>query len=250
MKKAPILLSLGALFAATPVFAEDSEWTGPYAGVSASYIAAKSRSDITLDGSWTSEGTTLRNRVVADWSAKQSSDVASYGGQIGYNYEVSKGIVLGIEGDFSGVTGDGKRSFVSAGTPSYTFGNQIDPKTLYTLRGRVGYAVGGTLIYGHGGWAGSKVRMAADVLSNGGYSKRGLLEKTIDGYVVGGGIEQKLGKRLSAKLEYSYADLGDENYTTAYQTGSSFAPPTYNYGETIRQDFRMHMVRVGLNFAF
>ena len=87
-----------------------------------------------------------------------------------------------------------------------------------------------------------------NVQSNGNYRKAALVDRTMDGFIVGGGIEHRLGNNVSARLTYQYADQGDETYTTAYQPGSSFTTPAYT--ETVTQDLRLHLVRVGVNYRF
>ena len=71
---------------------------------------------------------------------------------------------------------------------------------------------------------------------------------SLDGYIVGGGVEQKLGNRLSARVEYNYTDQGRANYATSYRPGSTFVTPAYN--ENLSQDLRLHLVRVGVNYHF
>lgn len=248
MRKLFVLSTLAACVVATPALAEDGDWTGPYVGVSVGYSAAKSRTDVALGGNWSTESTTLQSRVVGDWSANQSADLGVYGGQIGYNYQTSGNLVLGVEIDAAALSGHNDRSFVSTGSPTYTFGNHIDPKALFTARAKLGFAAGDTLFYAHGGWAGVKATMSADVVSSGGYTKEGVIDKTTSGWVAGAGVEHRFGSNMSARLEYSYVDQGKEVYSSAYRTGSTFVTPAY--GETFTQDLRLHVIRLGVNFHF
>ncbi len=239
---------IGSVAFAMPAFAEDGEWTGGYAGIQAGYSAAKSTSNVTLGGAWSSETTALQSRVVSDWSARQNADLGAFGGQIGYNYQASGGFVVGLEADMVGFSGKKDRSFVSSGSPTYTFGNHIDPKSLLSLRAKAGVASGNTLFYATGGWAWARTRMSADVTSNGGYSKEGIVNKTLDGFIIGAGVEHKFSSSISARLDYAYTDQGKAGYDTAYRAGSTFTSPVYS--EAVRQDLRLHLVRVGVNFHF
>lgn len=237
---------------ATPALAEEGDWTGPYVGVHAGYTGAKSQSDVTLGGSWSVETQSLRDEVTAAWSPKQSVNDMNFGAQIGYNYDMS-GAVLGLEADISALRGKkvssrGPIATTTYPTLSYTYGNTIDPKHMISLQARVGATMGDTLLYAHGGWAWTKAEMAAEIVSNGGYTKEGRIDKTLNGYIVGAGIEQRFGANVSARLEYSYTDQGDETYATGYRTGSTFTSPVYS--ESVTQDLRMHLVRVGLNYRF
>jgi opacity protein-like surface antigen len=252
MKKL-ILATAASCALATPALADDGDWTGAYVGVSVGYTGAKSDSAVALSGSWTTESAALQSEVVNRWAASQSLDDVNFGGQIGYNYQTG-GAVLGIEADITALSGNEVLSRNQASTAfpalNYTYTNRVDPKYMISLKARLGAAMGNTLIYAEGGWGFTKADLGADILSNGGYSKSGRLSKTMDGFVVGAGLEHKFTDSVSARISYDYADMGDESYVTAYNAGSSFAPPTFNYVETFTQDLRMHLVKVGLNFHF
>ena len=244
--------TLAACTVASPALAEDGDWTGPYVGVHAGYTGAKSDSAVTLGDAWASESQALRDEVTAGWSTKQSVNDMNFGAQIGYNYDMG-GAVLGLEADISALSGKnvssrGPIATVIAPSLTYTYGNTIDPKHMMSLRAKVGAAMGDTLFYAHGGWAWTKAEMAAEIVSNGGYTKEGRIDKTLNGYIVGAGIEQRFGSNVSARLEYSYTDQGDETYATDYRAGSTFTSPVYS--ESATQDLRMHLVRVGLNYNF
>lgn len=253
MKKL-ILASAAACIIATPAYAEDGDWTGAYVGVSVGYTAAKSDTTTALSGSWTSESAALQSEVTSRFAARQSLDDINFGGQIGYNFQTG-GAVLGVEADIAALSGNqvttrGPLATTAFPALSYTYTNRVDPKYMISLKARVGAAMGNTLIYADGGWGFTKADLGADILSNGSYSKSGRLSKTMDGFVVGGGVEHKFSDTISARLSYNYADMGEESYVNAYNPGSSFAPPGANYVETMTQDLRMHLVRVGINFHF
>lgn len=246
--------AVAACCLATPAFAEDGDWSGAYIGISAGYTAAKSDSTAVIGGSWTSESVALQNEVTSRLAQDQSFDDVNFGGQIGYNYQTG-GAVMGIEFDMSALSGSevlvrGPIATTAFPSLSYTYTNRIDPKHMFSIKGKLGAAMGNTLLYVEGGWAWTKAELGADLSSNGGYSKSGRLSKTMDGFIVGGGIEQRFGGNVSARISYHYTDQGSESYATAYNPGSNFAPPGANYSEVMTQDLRLHLVRVGLNFHF
>jgi outer membrane immunogenic protein len=253
MRKIALFAALATSAIAAPAFAQDGEddWTGAYIGVHAGYNGLKSDSDVALGGQWTTESAALQGEVVSRWSASQSIDDMNYGAQIGYNFNAG-GAVIGVEADISVLNGDNVSSRTQASTAfptlSYTYGNTVDPKHAISLKGKLGAPMGRTLFYVHGGWQWVRADVGAEILSNGGYSKAGGLTETFDGYTVGGGVEHKFSRNVSARLEYGYSDLGDATYATAYRPGSTFVTPAYN--ETFTQDMRMHSVRLGLNFHF
>jgi outer membrane immunogenic protein len=99
------------------------------------------------------------------------------GGHFGYNWQTQNNLVLGVEGDIGAIE---------------------DIAYLATLRGRVGYAFGPTLIYGTGGAAFFGLN---DAFNDG---------ETDVGYVAGGGIERKVLENVSIGLEGLYYSFEDE----------------------------------------
>lgn len=246
-----------ALFAcaiATPALAsEGDEWTGAYAGVSVGYNNTKSDSAATLGGNWSVEPAGLRTFMTNNIGTKQSVDDFNFGGQIGYNAQVSGNLVLGIEADGAFLNGKevtvrGPLTVPNLVAPTYNFTNRIDPKASAAIKAKAGIAFDQSLIYATGGWGWTWAKVGTDITSSANYRKASNIDNTFDGWLIGGGIEHKLGERLSLRLDYTYADQGSVTYQTSYVTGSSSTTPAYS--ETLRQDLRMHQIRAGVNFHF
>src|SRR5262245_236889 len=133
--------------------------------------------------------------------------------QAGVNAQFGS-IVVGVEGDASGMDIDG--SFRStSGIPlllTTSEGVSAHLKWLATLRGRVGVAFDRYLVYGTGGVAFGGVDGAGDItltINNlGTLSAEASDHRTHVGWTAGGGVERIVTSNVSAKLEYLYADLG------------------------------------------
>lgn len=239
--------------AASPALAQDEDdWTGGYIGVQGGYSSVKSDSTATLGGAWTSESAALRNEVTTNLGTKQSDGDLNFGAQIGYNFQTG-GAVLGLEGEFLALNGGETISRGPIATTvfpglSYTYRNTIDPKHMFALKAKLGASSGSTLFYAEGGWAWTKAAVGAGITSNGNYLKGGTVDRTFDGFIVGAGIEHRFGSNIGLRLSYHYADQGDKTYNTAYLPGSAFVTPPYS--ETINQNLRLHLVRVGINYHF
>lgn len=238
---------------ASPAFAEDGAWTGPYVGATVGYGSAKTDQSVALGGAWASETTALQDFVTANYPAGAKVDGVNYGGQLGYTFEAGSGLVLGVEAELSGLSGKetvtrGPLSPTSIPSLSYTVTNSFDPKINYAARAKVGFASGNTMFYATGGWGWTEADVAVNIVSNGNYLKNAALSHTFDGFEVGGGIEHRFDGPLSVKLEYIHADRGDLTFDTVYGTGSSFQTPAYS--ETFTQDLKLDLVRVGVNFRF
>jgi outer membrane immunogenic protein len=73
------------------------------------------------------------------------------GGTIGYNYQFSNNIVVGIENDISSTNTKGSANLIPPFVTAQMF--QTSQTWLDTLRGRIGYAWNRLLVYGTGGAA-------------------------------------------------------------------------------------------------
>lgn len=138
------------------------------------------------------------------------------GGQLGFNYQLNGGLVLGAETDIALSGMDGTAAGVTFSTDY-----------LGSVRARLGYAVDRVMLYGTGGLAYGRGDLQIGGLSN----------KQIQwGWALGGGIEAMVAPQLSARIEYLYMDLGHETY------GSVFGP--VNVGLTTG------LLRAGVNYKF
>jgi outer membrane immunogenic protein len=253
MKKISLIAASVAAMVASPALSEDADWTGPYVGAHIGYGTGSSDTDVALSGAWTSESQSLQDYVTSTFGDSRKPEGLNFGGQLGYNYQTAGNFVLGAEADFTILNADNSRSTgLVPTTPfpalSYNFGNGVDAKHMFSLRARAGVALDKTLIYASGGWQWTKAEFFATMSSNGGYNKAGSTERTLDGFIIGGGVEHKFSDTVSARLDYAYADQGRTSYVTSYLPGSSFVTPAYTEG--LRQDLDMHLIRVGLNFHF
>jgi outer membrane immunogenic protein len=249
-----LTFGIGALaLVGTPAFAQDEDdWTGPYVGVQAGITRANSATDVSLGGAWSSESAALRDFVTTNADARQRDHDANTGVQLGYNYQTGS-IVLGAEVEFTALNGSqtvsrGPLRYTPVANLTYTFTNTVDPKHMTAVKAKVGAAAGSTLFYAEGGWAWTKASFATTISSSNNYLKAGATTKTLNGWIVGGGVEQKFGDNLSARLSYNYTDQGAVTYATSYRPGSSFTTPAYS--ETATQNLRLHLVRLGLNYRF
>jgi outer membrane immunogenic protein len=138
------------------------------------------------------------------------------GGQLGFNYQLNGGLVLGAETDISISGIDGTAGGVTFGTDY-----------LGSLRARVGYAVDRVLLYGTGGFGYGRGDLRIGGLSD---------KQTQWGWALGGGIEAMVAPQLSARIEYLYMDLGHDTY------GSVIGP--------INVGFTTGLLRAGMNYKF
>lgn len=180
MKK--ILLSgvaLAALLAAAPASAADMPVRGPV------YKAAPAPVF-----NWT--GFYFGGHVGYGWGDTAiggNTDGFLGGLQAGYNWQLSRNWVFGVEADISGTD-------INNPTP-------VHVDYLGTLRARVGYTWDRTMVYGTGGLAWNRSAVAG-------------FHDTDTGYALGLGIEWAFAPNWSTKVEYMYYNFDN---TAAVATG-------------------------------
>ena len=144
------------------------------------------------------------------------------GGLIGgYSYQFDD-VVVGLEGDY------GWSSRVAENTVD-DFVYDFD--RLASLRGRLGYALGDTLVYATGGIAWIKGTLKETALPDS-------ESQWHRGWIVGGGIEHALWPRLNVRVEYLFSSYDEQSYDI-------------NCSCTIDTDLdNVHIMRAGLTWQF
>ncbi|NPU12932.1 MULTISPECIES: outer membrane protein [Bradyrhizobium] len=182
-----------------PVLAPVMTWTGFYIGAMGGYANED-----------------------ADFAAMKGGFA---GGTIGYNWQQGA-VVFGLEADaaWADISASATALGVTANSKIRDWG---------TVRGRLGYAFGPTLLYVTGGyaWADNRITLSAPGIS--------LSDSKIhSGWTVGAGAEWMFAPQWSLKGEYLYKSFGGESYTF---TGlGTLATGTLN----------VHSGQVGINYHF
>ncbi|MEX0590625.1 MAG: outer membrane protein [Xanthobacteraceae bacterium] len=196
----------------TQVVAPLGDWTGFYAGIYA--------------GGGVNQSSATSDDVVIGTSVDINGTGHTGGVQAGYNWQVSRHWVIGVEGDIGWLGID--RSFTDWGDPFFF---NVKTGAYGTLRGRAGYSTGPSLLYATAGAAFINVKdrfgPTGTVVTH---------SKTVNGWTAGGGIETMLARNWSAKVEYLYIDAGDRSFAS----GTDIA----------YFDNRFHVIKVGLNYQF
>ncbi len=148
----------------------------------------------------------------------------------GWNWQ-SDALVFWIEGDVNIADIDGDFTFAN--------GDEFTTDVQFTgsLRARLGFAMNRALIYATGGLSAADVELGAFNFAG---AIREEDNETYLGFTVGGGLEYAFTDALSARVEYRYTDLGEENFNWA----TSF--PGFN-GD---YDVTFHAIQAGLTWHF
>jgi outer membrane immunogenic protein len=204
-----------------PVYLPDAAWAGLYVGINGGY-------------GWSNDN------QLADPNGGPFGGVSPSGGfggiQFGYNWQGGLGLgyhlVYGLEADLQGGSLNDRATDLSG----HNFKSDLD--YFGTLRGRVGYTFDRALVYFTGGFAYGGLHKSTDDYS-GNFRTGG----TPTGYVLGGGWEYKITPVWSAKAEYQYINLGNNDLA-----GAGFGTLSSHTGLSKDDDY--HTFRVGLNYHF
>lgn len=185
-----------------------------------------------------------------------------FGGQIGKNWQVNQNWVFGLEADAQWTDERGSRGFICAGglacnnltfgpglnvAPTSTFNQEIS--WFATFRGRAGILATPTaLFYATGGLAVAGIKTdgvisafnALSVPVAVGWSH----DTTRVGWVVGAGLEARLGGNWTGKIEGLYLDYGTVSGSVIHPTAA--IPLRFDYSSRITDV----VVRAGVNYHF
>lgn len=173
-------------------------WTGFYIGA---HVGSTLDHSVSLD---------FDNPALPDLEG-EGDNVGIFGFHLGYNWQTAGNIVLGIEG-------------------SVTFpfdSDEFATDTLSSIRGRLGYSFGSTLIYSTGGVA---------------FASSDAADDTQAGWVAGAGIEHKIRSNVSLGLEGLYYSFEDD-FAGARINGVDIISPV-----SVEEDFWTIQARLTYHF--
>jgi len=221
------LLAVSAALSASVAIAGE-DWSGPYVGVNAGWAAY--RPDFGDNGYGSSP---------TDHNGDETGSTKHpllLGGQIGWNSQRGR-MVYGLEADYTNADGDASeggdgvcRGRACGG--GYAYRSEL--QSMYSLRARLGLAVGKALVYGTAGFG--RIKATHDYFDAQPYGQNKLKTNVL---VMGLGAEYKLSQHWSTRLEGLY-----------YFAREHDVPTTDNFGERYSLTPNTGAVRVGLNYKF
>ena len=279
MRKFLTITALMTAAAATPAFAQDGEpleFDGFYVGGSIGATFNSDNDDETilfdrnLDGTFGDTVTTgaganafstgfcggsVGTSPSRPGSGCDSEDTAlEFSARAGFDRQMGN-LVVGLIGEV-GITDASSSVTAFSTTPaSYTFTREIE--ALANLRARAGFTVTPTtLAYATGGIGYAALDNSFTTTNTANGVSRDLDDESI-GFVVGGGVEQKLGRNLSVGVEYLYQQYEDESSVRLTNSGTTPATNPFLLGNANGTDFirsddklDLHSLRAVVNFRF
>jgi outer membrane immunogenic protein len=170
------------------------------------------------------------------------------GGLIGCNYQTGN-LVFGAESDLS-YTSLNETDAVTLGAFAVTTTYHQEMRALGTVRGRIGYAFGPTLLYAAAGLAYGDLKEFASIIPGpagvllGGTQLAGARDQWRVGWTVGAGIEHLISPNWSIRGEYLYFDLGNSSLPVTTIAGAPIESGSFNRHND------GHIIRAGINYHF
>lgn len=238
-----------------PAMVAAYNWSGFYAGVHAGAIWQNTDQTTTIDpGAHIGIGANIAAINAAGVGGNDRTNFIG-GGQIGYNWQApGSAFVWGLEADFSGISNSNNGRSVTALLPAnapstFTLSSSSSFDWLATIRGRLGYAFGSSMIYATGGLAIAELNVSSSYTDNlaGPYFGAGSNSVTKAGWTVGAGWEHAIAASWTVKAEYLYVhfDGVGVDYTATLVGGGS--PNNLHSNASFNDN---HIVRLGLNYKF
>jgi outer membrane immunogenic protein len=196
------------------------------------------------------------------WTIPQNLNGVVGGAQVGYNYQISPWLVLGVETDLQAAdvhsqinTAVGVVDATGSHVQSVNSTKSVD--WYGTLRGRIGLtlpSMPNLMLYGTGGLAYGQVVHNVGFADNfaSGLARvgNGYYDDTKVGWAAGGGVEWSPSQfpAWSLKVEYLYVNLGSTNANSVPLNGAAPFGPVFAANQNSPTGF--HTVRAGVNWHF
>jgi outer membrane immunogenic protein len=200
------------VLAAAPAMAGPTDWTGPYVGVN-------------VGGAFGSADVTTTAGTGGYFAASSITSIAANGadslkptgftGGVGAGFNQQAGNwVVGVEADIDALTLNKSTgttvTYPCCAASNYTITQGVKTTWLFTVRPRLGWTSGSTLVYATGGLAMTDLHSQAtfaDTFQP--VTENGSKTTTKTGWTLGGGVETAVGPKWTLKAEYLYADFGN-----------------------------------------
>jgi outer membrane immunogenic protein len=164
------------------------------------------------------------------------------GGQLGINYEFGSGLVVGAEAVFDWLS-NAQTTFTASNLRAGTATGTINNRWITTATGKVGFAWDRLLGYGKAGgaWVGGTSNSFNAAATPVGVS----INSSSVGWTAGAGLEWAFTGNWSARVEYDFIGLQEQNFTVSRTPATRFAGDTINVN-----DRTIQIITAGLNYKF
>lgn len=259
----------GPQVVAAPLVAPAYDWTGFYIGGAVGVTSLHNRGTVFSEprAVFVGVGQPPETRSVERYMYNYGGTSLNYGLYAGYMAQFGVA-VFGLEADFGGplsratsaVTFENDIINQDPVTGAFTPGNagyqqRIQAKWESSIRARLGYASGATLLYVTGGLAIGNFKACSIFGSDPGCNFNGQFHQiryttTRMGWTLGAGIEHKLAHNWSIRAEYRYTNYGHKSCLVSEPCAVIAPGDTAPRASDVRNQIDTHAFRVGLTYTF
>jgi outer membrane immunogenic protein len=223
------LAALIAGTAATPALAQPAGEASPFTGLRVEGLVGY---DSLRSGDKSNDGVDTN-----DDEGDESIDGVAFGAGVGYDFDLG-GVVAGVEAEYTESTGEQDSDETIDGV---AFNSGIETGRDLYVGGRIGFRVRPTtLVYGKAGYTNTSVEANIE-----GGGDRFEFDTNVDGYRLGAGVEQLIGPRSFAKLEYRYSKYNNLDFSDDFDLDDF---DSEDFDTDIDLDRHQVMVGFGLRF--
>jgi len=256
----------------------ESNWSGFYLGGNAGYWTSQVNRVVTtaspsyINPTFSYGASNIANALAQMLANHVSLDSYGFigGGQVGYNYQYSRRVLLGLDIALDGLTNSNNTYALQKTVNLVDFDEEYvgalaikqSINYLGTVSTRLGYLYRPTfLVYGTGGFAYGNVTLNTAWLTNESLGSavyptiatQNNVSQTAFGWTTGGGVEWLFKPNFSAKIEYIYYCLNNLNTSVTFtqtQISSGSAIPWASAIANTALSVAVGTIRVGINYHF
>lgn len=229
-----VALVLAGCFS-TPGLAQEYNWSGLYLGSHVGYA-------------WGDVSVVDTNGGVPYGSFDYNPAGVLAGGTAGYNIQISRNLLVGLEADLGYMELNGEK-YIASSSPGHHQELSVDGGLYGDITGRLGITIGNTLVYGKGGFAFFDGE-ALQQTTKSWYTPAGT--DTFTGWTAGGGVERLIAPNWSLKVEYLHMDFGaqsgSQTKTSTVGADDPDTPKGYKFDNA--HDLSVDSVKMGVVYHF
>ena len=220
-----------------------ADWTGGYVGVFGGLAGGSFDYPVTLAGD-------LMLPITAKATISDDSQGGFGGVGLGYDWQVSPNVVVGVATDIAGADIDGSLGLTASASGGMGGGGRLNiaggskVNWFGTTRARAGWATGPLLLYATGGLAYGETESYYTASATGLGSTKDSVSSTSTGWAAGAGAEYMLNPHWTLSTEYLYVDLGKENLVSLDNILGSGA------SLDLSRETTFHTVKAGVNYRW
>jgi outer membrane immunogenic protein len=249
-----IVVSLILLLSVPTVAKADGyDWTGMYIGINSGVAFGKGHTDVTARYDPLDYFDNSSIQSINNIGERKLEDLGYTGGvQAGFDQQLGP-VVFGLVTDFDRFDLNDSdhvlQTYPCCGPAAYQIQNTLETDWLFTLRGRLGFALDRLLVFGSGGVAVTDLKEHFEFTDDlGPGQESGLIRAARIGWTVGGGLEFALFDHVSVSAEYLHVDFRRKSRVENDFLDNGVLDPNNHLKHSI--DLESEIGRVAVNFRF